>query len=314
MSSAPARSTHCDHIALFYRDQRDYVATLLRFLAGGIAAGEPAMVSVPGRNLNALRTALGRDADAIEMHDMTEAGRNPGRIIGDVLLRFAVDHSPKPVRIIGEPIWAGRDETEYPACAQHEALINPALHGRPIMIVCPYHLGELDPVVIADAKRTHPLLWIDGAQLVSDDYVDPIETAETFNQPLPLAPASAVRMSIYRSNSHATRRFTASFALAVDLPVDRVADAVLVVDELVSNTINHGGGRGRLSAWLADGRAVYEVSDAGHITDPLAGRYPVHSEESGRGLALVQSQSDLVRVHTSPRGTTTRAFFRLDGS
>jgi anti-sigma regulatory factor (Ser/Thr protein kinase) len=309
---SPASSARFEHPALFYRDQRDYLAPVLRFVTGGIAAGEPVMVAVPTRNLAAVRTALGRDADAIEMHDMTIAGANPGRIIGDVLQRFAGKHSPHRVRIVGEPIWAGRDSTEYPACAQHEALINAAFAGRPATILCPYDLGKLDPQVIADAKRTHPTLWMDGRQAASDDYDDPIATAESFNIALPSAPPSAVRISIYPTNSHATRRFTASFALAVALSIDRVADAVLVVDELVNNTITHSGGHGQLSAWTAGDRAVYEVSDRGHITDPLAGRRPSHNGRSGHGLALAHNHSDLVRIHTTPDGTTIRVYFDLD--
>jgi anti-sigma regulatory factor (Ser/Thr protein kinase) len=309
---SPASSARFEHPALFYRDQRDYLATVLRFVTSGIAAGEPVMVAVPTRNLAAVRTALGRDADAIEMHDMTIAGRNPGRIIGDVLHRFASRHSPHRVRIVGEPIWAGRDSTEYPACAQHEALINAAFVGRPATILCPYDLGALDPQVIADAKRTHPTLWMDSRQVASDDYGDPVTTAESFNIPLPPAPPAAVRISIYPTNSHATRRFTASFALAVALSIDRVADAVLVVDELVSNTITHSGAGGQLSAWTANDRAVYEVSDRGHITDPLAGRRPSYNDRSGHGLALAHSHSDLVRIHTTPGGTTIRVYFDLD--
>jgi hypothetical protein len=82
---------------------------------------------------------------------MTVAGRNPGRIIPTVLLAFANAHPGRRVRLIGEPIWAGRSPVEYPACAQHEALINAAFTGRPATILCPYNTELLDPVWIEDA-------------------------------------------------------------------------------------------------------------------------------------------------------------------
>ena len=63
---------------------------------------------------------------------MAEAGRNPGRILPAVLHAFADDHPRARVRIVGEPVWAGRTPVEYPACAQHEALINGSLAGRDV--------------------------------------------------------------------------------------------------------------------------------------------------------------------------------------
>src|SRR5690349_24474231 len=89
---------------------------------------------------------------------MTEACRNPGRIIPTVLLAFANAHPGRRVRLIGEPIWAGRSDTEYPACAQHEALINTAFTGRPATILCPYNTRLLDPLWVQDAYRTHPVM------------------------------------------------------------------------------------------------------------------------------------------------------------
>jgi anti-sigma regulatory factor (Ser/Thr protein kinase) len=254
--------------------------------------------------------ALGSEARKIDMHDMTVAGRNPGRIIGDVLLGFAEKHKGCRVRIVGEPIWADRDATEYPACIQHEALINAAFEDIEATILCPYNTGELDPRVLEDAKRTHPALWTDTERWVSDVYDD--DAAESFNTPLPAIPMSAMVTSIYPTDPGDSRRFTASFALAVGLGVERIADAVLAVDELVSNTVVHGGGYGQLAAWTDNKRAVFEVSDAGHITDPLAGRRRAEpTDMTGRGLALAHRQSDLVRIYTSPKGTAIRVYFNL---
>ena len=89
--------------------------------------------------------------------DMSVAGRNPGRIIGTVLSAFVREHAGRRVRIIGEPIWAGRSTEEYPACAEHEALINVALGSSPAYILCPYDATHLDRSVLVDATRTHPI-------------------------------------------------------------------------------------------------------------------------------------------------------------
>ncbi len=301
-----------DHPALFYTDPHDYLATTVPFIQKALGAGEPVMVAVPTANLARLCKALGEDAHRIAMHDMSVAGRNPGRIIGDVLLTFASKHPGRRPHIIGEPIWPGRDSIEYPACAQHEALINPAFAGRDAVILCPYNTTHLDPLVVDDALRTHPVVWTSSLQYYSDRYGDPLVTADSFNVPLGVRPETAESLRITPEVVAESRRFSASFALAVGLPVDRVADAVVAVDELVNNTIEHGSGRGWLAAWTEHSRAVYEVVDSNHIDDPLAGRRPITDDSAvGRGLALVHRHSDLVRIHTTARGTTVRAYFEL---
>ncbi|NEY36638.1 hypothetical protein GTU99_31595, partial [Streptomyces sp. PRKS01-65] len=157
---APAAAGPVDpfvHPALFYRDDEEYLRGTVPFVREGLAAGEPVAVAVPGERLALIREALGDAADGVRMLDMREAGRNPGRIIPGVLRAFA-DAQPegRRVRIIGEPIWAGRSDTEYPACVQHEALINAAFQGRTVTILCPYDAHRLDERVLADAHATHP--------------------------------------------------------------------------------------------------------------------------------------------------------------
>ncbi|MER7543222.1 ATP-binding protein [Spirillospora sp. NPDC127506] len=99
-------------------------------------------------------------------------------------------------------------------------------------------------------------------------------------------------------------------ATAAGLDEDRVQDAELVVSELTANSVEHGGGSGVLCLWHDATHLIIEVSDAGHIDDPLAGRRPVPPDTvGGRGLLLVHKLADLVRIHTGPGGTTIRVYF-----
>lgn len=86
------------HPALFYNSGQEYLDGLLPFIVNGLAEEQPVLVAVPGPNLALLRDALGGDADDITMADMTQAGRNPGRIIGGVLTAFAAKHRTNPGR------------------------------------------------------------------------------------------------------------------------------------------------------------------------------------------------------------------------
>lgn len=84
---------------------------------------------------------------------------------------------------------------------------------------------------------------------------------------------------------------------------EELVDAVLVVDELTSNAVRHGHVRGRLfEVELRSGPEgiVVEVSDA-HFGRPRP-REAGETEESGRGLNLVESLSTRWGVRERPGG------------
>ncbi|WP_194813375.1 anti-sigma factor RsbA family regulatory protein [Nocardia sp. XZ_19_385] len=308
--SAVAASEAFVHPALFYRNAEEYTQHTVSFLREGIAAGEPVAVAVPGPNLELIKSGLGSDAENILFLDMTDAGRNPGRIIPKVLRGFADAHPQGRVRIIGEPIWAGRSEVEYPACAQHEALINAAFEGRPVTILCPYDETRLDPAVLADARVTHPTLISQGREYASDTY-DWQAIVARYNEPLVPAPGAAV-FSFAEAELRAVRAFAVAEAGRLGLGGTRLQDAELAVGELTTNSVVHGGGRGQLAIWAEPGQLVCEVRDGGRMPDPLAGRKPpARGQMGGRGLILVHYMADLVRVHTSDAGTTIRFYLSL---
>jgi anti-sigma regulatory factor (Ser/Thr protein kinase) len=301
-----------DHPALFYRDHDEYLAATVPFIRAGLAAGEPVAVAVPAPNLELIRDALGADSERVLLRDMTEAGRNPGRIIPTVLLAFAQAHPGQRVRLIGEPIWAGRSPVEYPACVQHEALINTAFAGRAATILCPYDTALLDPAWIEDAYRTHPVVLEGGRRSPSARYDDPLVVAADGNRALPEPPADAATLTVDLSTLAAVRRFATAHAERARLGEERVFDLVLAVTELAENAVEHGGGTGRLAVWSDDDELVCQLTDGGHLRDPLAGRIPMTDPScgGGRGLLLVHQLCDLVRVHTSPAGTSTRIHLR----
>ncbi|ALG11199.1 sensor histidine kinase [Kibdelosporangium phytohabitans] len=296
------------HPALFYRGADEYVTATVPFIAEGLAKGEPVAAVVPGPRLELIRTALGADAARVHLADMTEVGRNPGRIIPGVLRAFADSHRGR-VRIVGEPVWADRSVVEYPACAQHEALINRAFAGRKATILCPYDTESLSPTVLADALRTHPAVIDTDGQHTSTTFA-PDAVVAAYNQPL-FAPANAECRMAGASSLAELRQFVAKFASQSGLSDTRASDLVLAVDELAANSARHGGGTGTVYLWDEPGELVCQISDAGYLRDPLLGRIPAPvTQVGGRGLLLVNHLADLVRTHTTPAGTTIRVHFR----
>jgi anti-sigma regulatory factor (Ser/Thr protein kinase) len=298
------------HPALFYRGDAEYLAGTVPFVRGALAADEPVAVAVPGPNLELLRRELGADAARVRLLDMTDAGRNPGRIIPRVLRAFADAHPAGPVRIIGEPIWAARSAVEYPACVQHEALINLAFAGRDATILCPYDVERLDPVVLADAEATHPVLIDAAGRRPSTGYA-PGEVISRYNRPLPPHPAPDRVVELADTTDLAAARALAHVhATRSGLSAEQAADVEMVVTELLSNSVEHGSGSGTVRFWGGDGEFACEVHDRGVIADPLAGRHPATPRQPrGRGLLLVHYLADLVLLHTGDHGVTFRAYF-----
>jgi anti-sigma regulatory factor (Ser/Thr protein kinase) len=302
------------HPALFYGDPGEYLAGTVPFVRAALAAGAPVAVAVPAENLRLIRDALGADGDAVGFLDMREAGRNPGRIIPGVLRAFADAQPPgRRVRIIGEPVWADRSPAEYPACAQHEALINAAFRGREVTILCPYDTARLDRRALADAHATHPVIIPagSGARHRSEAY-DPEGVVARYNMPLPPAPCAGpgVLTAAFDERSlGAVRHLATEHGARLGLTGQGVEDLALIIAELTTNSVVHGGGGGGLTVWGEGGHVLCEVHDEGRLTDPLAGRRPASPDQrGGRGLLLVNLVADLVRMYVGGGGTAIRCY------
>jgi anti-sigma regulatory factor (Ser/Thr protein kinase) len=300
------------HEALLYRDPRDYLRGTVRFIEEGLHAGEPVLVAVPGGRLDLVRDAIdgttcdGRSA-GVRFVDMAKVGRNPGRIIPGVLHEFVEEHPGRRVRMVVEPVWPGRTPDEYPACVQHEALINLVFGDLPVTILCPYDTANLDPLVLSDAKRTHPWLLIGDDRCGSGDYASPEEMVDAYNQPLPDRDSTADVLVFEQAGLGRVRQFVASQAARANLSHDRVDDLQMAVNEVATNAVTHSQGPGALRVWHDPDRIVCEVTSPGELTDRLAGRIPpAFDSESGRGLVLVHHLCDLVQVHTHQTQTTIR--------
>ena len=120
---------------------------------------------------------------------------------------------------------------------------------------------------------------------------------------LPCAPAS---VSI-------ARRALASELRAAGVDDAAVADAALVVSELLSNAILHAyplPGERLLVAWSVRGESVeVSVSDGGSATVPHAGE-PSDFAISGRGLGIVEHLSREWGVRADDVGLTVWALLR----
>jgi anti-sigma regulatory factor (Ser/Thr protein kinase) len=132
----------------------------------------------------------------------------------------------------------------------------------------------------------------------------PAERASPEAQPpLPDPPPEAQSVPIMPANLPSLRAVVARRADRAGFAPERREDLVLAVNELATNSIRHGGGTGTLTIWETPAALVCEVTDAGRMTDPLAGSALPEPGQIGRyGLWLVNSVCDRVEQRTLPRG------------
>ncbi|WP_030934341.1 sensor histidine kinase [Streptomyces sp. NRRL B-24720] len=302
---SPAEFTHA---AFLYRSPEEHVSTVSAFVRSALENDEPVFVAVPGARLNALRQSLGQDLAPDRTVDMSDLGRNPGRILA-ALLSFAERHPGRSVRVVQEPLWPGRSTAEILEATRHEALTNTAFAASTATFLCLYDEGALPPTVLAQARRTHPLLVTDGDPWASDTYTDPLSVSAECDRPLP-EPAATVPVLVFGAGQTAhARQYTEGWARGTPLSAARRRDLVLAVGEAIANSVAHGGGRGTLRIWTVEGRAVVaEIRDSGRLLDPLAGRHRPHptSADGGRGLWMIHQLCDLVETRAADTGLTLR--------
>lgn len=294
-------TTEFAHEALLYAGDDGFLEETIPFVLDGIAAGEPVLVVLRAAKIERIRNELNGDGDQILFADMDEVGTNPARII-PAWRRFLDEQAAagRPVRGVGEPIWADRKPDELVECQRHESLLNLAFaDAAAFRLLCPYDTDALDEDVIAEALRSHPYVVEDGIRRASPSYRGLSAIAGPFDDPLPAPPASVQELTFDAKSLAAVRRLVSSRAVEAGLSAARKTDLVLAVNEIATNSVRHGGGTGTLRVWVGTRWLVCEIEDRGRIDDPMVGREePTPDRPDGRGLWIANHICELVQLRT----------------
>ena len=301
------------HEAFFYAGHGQFMDGTLPFIREAVAADEPILVVLDGAKINALRHELGGDGGQVLFADMAEVGANPARII-PAWEDFVEQHVAPGRRLwgIGEPIWATRSPAELAECQRHEALLNVVFSSSAFSLLCPYDTDALDQAVIDEARRNHPFVREDDIPMPSMHFPGSEFFATPFDDPLSDPPHGAPVVAFQVTTLREVRGLVAAQAARAGLPSERIEDLLLAVNEVATNSLVHGGGRGTVGVWQEADAVICEVRDKGRIEDPLIGRRrPLAESLGGRGLWLANQLCELVQVRTFPAGNVVRLHMRV---
>lgn len=302
------------HVALLHAGDSEFVDAAVSHAEAGFESGEPVVAALSPKHLELLHAALGPDADRVDFRDMSEIGRNPGRLIPALHAVLDEYRGRGRIHILGGSVWSGRSAGELGAAVQNEALLNLAAPDAPVSLLCPYDVTQLDRGTLDLAVAAHPELQQVERTGPSPTY-DPLAAANAAVGPMDEPDPRGEGEALVYAAPHGPRNVreaVAAHAIRAGLDEKRTTDLCHAVHELAVNTVMHTGARGILSLWVSEGHITCEIQDSGWIQDPLAGRYPAGPGDArGYGLRLVHEVCDLVLVRSGSDGTTIRVSMQL---
>ena len=148
------------HSLLTYRSDDEFEAATTPFLAQGVERSEPVLAVTTPSHIELLRESIDAKTGDVEFAGSAAWLTSPIEAL-DRYRTFAkqkFEAGATWIRILGEPIWAGRSDAEIIAWTRFESMFNLAFASMPISVVCPYDTRALSEEVLANAHRTHPVV------------------------------------------------------------------------------------------------------------------------------------------------------------
>ena len=164
------------HQALIYQDDDSFLAATVPFLVAGLERSEAVLVVTKAQHVSKLRGELGKKANQVDFVESETWYTTPSSAL-NTYRSYVEDKLDSSLwtRLIGEPIWMGRSETDLRAWHRYESLLNLAFGLMPVTLLCPYDERSLDPTIIQDATLTHPELVEGMSAATNPTYRDPSE-------------------------------------------------------------------------------------------------------------------------------------------
>jgi hypothetical protein len=164
-----------DHKALVYGTDAELLNAAGPFLAAGAERSEALLALTSSANIKLLREYLGPDAQHVDFIESATWLTKPAAVLDRFkgFLNAKVEAGAPWVRIVGEPIWAGRSAAEVRQWTRFESFLNLVFANWPVSFICPYDERSVSPEVTRQARLTHPHTIERDGIVSSPDYLDP---------------------------------------------------------------------------------------------------------------------------------------------
>jgi len=175
VGGGPASTGMLDHTALVYGGDDELVNTAGPFLEEGVERSEGVFAVTTKENIELLRKQLGPAARRVEFVESATFLTTPAAVLDSfkAFARGRLEGGAPWVRIVGEPIWAGRSDVEVRLWTRFESLFNLVFADWPMTALCPYDESSVQPEIVRQARLTHPHAIGRESTAGSDDYPGP---------------------------------------------------------------------------------------------------------------------------------------------
>ncbi|GGT96598.1 sensor histidine kinase [Actinomadura citrea] len=263
------------HQGCVYSSDDDFLRMAVPFIDEGLRREEPVLVTTTPVNLGLVQTALGRHARNVDYAESAFFGRRPPQRVAAFTGYRHRHPGAERVRILAEPVWAGRSARQVEAWECMDSALNAVLAGTD---------------VAASSGYTEPVAFVRGRAA-----------------PLAARPDDAVTVPC--TGDPARMRHTVVLETALlGLAGERLMIFAAAVGELLIGVSGAGGRRPSVALWGRPGEVVCDVDlPATASLDPFIGLHPPTLDpRPGDGVWLARQICDHLDVRSGPGGTTIR--------
>jgi transcriptional regulator with XRE-family HTH domain len=167
--------TMLEHSAFCYRTDDQFRSIIGPFLAEGVERSEAVLVVTTAANIELAREHLGEDAQRVEFVDSSDWYSTPIAALRGFrsFCDARLNDGSEWVRVVGEPVWAGRSDGEARVWTRYESLFNLVFSAFPLTVICPYDERSVAPEIVRQAHLTHLNTVDDRGTSQNPDYTDP---------------------------------------------------------------------------------------------------------------------------------------------
>ena len=317
LRNGTAPSVRGRHAAAVLRGEAELLAVALPFLDAGLRAGDLVALSCAPEVAALLCAELGERAGGVRSDPrLTLLGARAPDALAHARRTAEQASDGGQLRVLSL-VDFGSSPAGWREGLRFESAANRLMQDLSVDSLCLYDRRRLPAAVVEAAAATHPYLVSDGTWAPSTSYRDPADYLPGLPWPRDPLQDTAPVLALDDVPSLVALRHEIGRVLVARVPDrDQREDLHLAAAEVAANAFRHGVRPVSARMWTDGDRLVCAITDSGSsFADPLAGFWPAHGDDLGRGgmgLWLARKLWDSVDLLPGPDGLTVRLSTRLD--